>query len=795
MHQNLYNNLAKRRAHAVSVGAGLSGLEQLKGKPLHFSTILLRFTSLTLMAAILISGDAGAAVILGGTRMIYPTITGPERNAQIAILSDTTKPEELRAEAARLLGGVFPDDDELAISALSNALTQGSKSVRQSAIEALANLGAINDPKAYVGYGGTYSLDELHSRVTTLLIHQLDDVDQDVVTAASAGLGSMGAVDKRTIPALIKTSQRIFGRTSTYQGHRLGAPASALIQIAISARRLDLVSWIADVEKISSVMSGDFEKNVLETELEALKKSRRLKFIDLVATWMRENRGAMAAIVAVLMWGPLWLYIYWAFPLAFLEVVTPLKELRIALPTGSVSVPAHWICLGFLWDRPRVLDAWVASVTTMVRRNLLSKSTVSNRSVHVPVPVELDGELFDNFSGAHLREIMGKNGSGRLLIAGEGGSGKTSLACQICLWSLDDDEKRRPAPWRMIPVLIERDLGVLNSKTPLTFVEVIRSDLEKLISITLNEGFVRALLKTRRLLVAVDHYSEMDDETRRLLAPDRPENPPVALVVTSRHDERLGDVPKSTLRPIRVSGDYLFEFVSAYLRANHARGDFTDKEFAEACGKISDVLSGREATILLIKLCCERLIESKRSAGDLSQALPGDVPALVVAYLADLNSSIPDRRPLERVTEDVLALAWACVAEDFIPRPCERGTAIQALAQIDEAEPDLRLEYIQQRLRLLESQTGLFTAIRFTLDPLAEYWAALHVLRSFEDDRFEQRKFMERLQRVVEVSGWPPGFLAALRDCLSVYARNARVPHSQMDELHKALLQLGAAPA
>ena len=46
---------------------------------------------------------------------------------------------------------------------------------------------------------------------------------------------------------------------------------------------------------------------------------------------------------------------------------------------------------------------------------------------------------------------------GCLLIWGEGGAGKTTLACQLGLWSLAVDPSQRPCDHLMLPVLIEHE--------------------------------------------------------------------------------------------------------------------------------------------------------------------------------------------------------------------------------------------------------------------------------------------------------------------------------------------------
>jgi Caspase domain len=126
---------------------------------------------------------------------------------------------------------------------------------------------------------------------------------------------------------------------------------------------------------------------------------------------------------------------------------------------GGVSLPLRFLLLiGFLNYRPRVLDAWVAQHLPTARRNFEAKRTVQARSVHVPLPVELDRETVPDLKGRDLLEVFGPGGPGRLLIWGEGGIGKTSLACQIARWAMSDRQGERPAPHRMLPVLLEREL-------------------------------------------------------------------------------------------------------------------------------------------------------------------------------------------------------------------------------------------------------------------------------------------------------------------------------------------------
>ena len=243
-------------------------------------------------------------------------------------------------------------------------------------------------------------------------------------------------------------------------------------------------------------------------------------------------------------------------------------------------------------------------------------------------------------------------GTGRLLIWGEGGAGKTSIACRIARWAMADAPEQRPAPHRMLPVLIERELDfeVGEGKDP--FTETVRGDLEKLIEAQVSDDLLAALLKRRRVLVIVDHLSEMTEATSQRVRPDVPNFPAAALVVTSRLEERLGDVPKSSLQPLRVTGDYLFEFMGAYLKARGVRELFPDASSAVPARAIAELVGERDVTVLLVKLYLDRLITTKEKGGDVDKEMPGSIPSLMLRYLNDINRAVPEgvRRDSVRCT-------------------------------------------------------------------------------------------------------------------------------------------------
>jgi hypothetical protein len=127
--------------------------------------------------------------------------------------------------------------------------------------------------------------------------------------------------------------------------------------------------------------------------------------------------------------------------------------------------------------RPRVLGAWVRSHLKTAREDFERKTTVQDRQIHVDAPVVLDGELVADPVQA-LRRTFARPRSCTLIV-GEGGSGKTSLACRIARLVMADDASQRPTKHLMLPVLIEHELRV-GSGVPDPFLSTIRGQLQAL---------------------------------------------------------------------------------------------------------------------------------------------------------------------------------------------------------------------------------------------------------------------------------------------------------------------------
>ena len=324
----------------------------------------------------------------------------------------------------------------------------------------------------------------------------------------------------------------------------------------------------------------------------------------------------------------------------------------IALPWTKWKVPLTLVRP--LKYRDRVLDAWVEDHWQTAQAEFLRLDTVKRKTIHIPLPVGLDNITVSELSPDHLAPTFKKKPA-LLLITGEGGAGKTSLACQIARWGLD----RHLAKHRLLPVLIETDLD-----DGITLLEAVRGQLTALTiqADPLPAELVEKLLHRQRILVIVDHLSEMGAPTRQAIAPHLADFPAKALVITSRLQEqdRLGSLPKTTLRPLQIESDRLWPFMSAYLEANDKQDLFDDDEYSSGCDRLRRMTADKSITALLACLYIDHMIRNREGAGGI---LPDSVPRLMLSYLNQLNRSIeaPNKRDDLAVQRDAKAIAWACV--------------------------------------------------------------------------------------------------------------------------------------
>lgn len=480
------------------------------------------------------------------------------------------------------------------------------------------------------------------------------------------------------------------------------------------------------------------------------------------------GRYPVAAVIAiyVLLAGLFTLTLYAFQPLRLVHLDEKLRRsASVKLPiVGNVTLPlSHVLGIGFLAGSPRALDAWVATYIAVARERFEAKETVRKRSTHVALPMTIGAKRIDaDEVQPELRKIFAQRRA-VLLIAGEGGSGKTSAAVHLARAAMAEERAERLADAYMLPVLLEQDLPVTKDNQPDQLLSEVTEQLRALLAASqVSPELVRRLLQQRRILLIVDHFSEMRDTTRAQIDPSSPDFPANALIVTSRLDEELGGAAKTMARPARVRWSDLTKFMEHYLRGRDMLELLTDKEFHEACSRLVEVAGGRDSTVLLAKLFAELAIAAKIADGELDvRDLPRSVPDLMLRYVNNINLSRqphePDNATVQRAAK---AVAWECLRSDLTPSPAALDDVREPLGE----DADEHIEYLERKLGLIELCEPTRDLVRFTLDPLAEYLAALYLVARFGQDVAAWADWMESL---------PPntakmrGFLRALLDCVA----------------------------
>ena len=455
------------------------------------------------------------------------------------------------------------------------------------------------------------------------------------------------------------------------------------------------------------------------------------------------------------------------------NALKPFSSFKLPDMLGGGTLPIRTLLfIEFFNYRPRVLDAWVTAHIDSAKEGFGKKKTVSDRFVHIPIPVILDKNNLAHLTGKDLQPTFDKKRA-TLLLWGEGGAGKTSLACQLAMWAMSDDANQRISQHKMLPVLIEQELDfdVAAGKQPLT--EAICGQLQALIGEAepIPEELLAHLLRQRRILVIVDHLSEMSEATRKQIRPGDPDFTANALIVTSRLEEKLDEIPKTTIKPLRVAGDRLSSFMEAYLTQRGKRNLFDDPEYFDACRRLSLMVGQRNITVLLAKLYAEQMIATKEGT---AIDLPNNIPDLMLAYLNELNRGAAENEPDNRtVQRDAKAIAWECLKQTFRPTTALLDDVLAALDAHD--NPEARLEHLKKRLHLIDIIGSEENKIRFALDPLAEYLAGLHLLDSYGNDKTSWHNFLTQAEATSDIE-LIKGFLLAIQDCYLAKGAEAQVP-------------------
>ena len=505
---------------------------------------------------------------------------------------------------------------------------------------------------------------------------------------------------------------------------------------------------------------------------------------------------------------PIFLFSFWLFllflllrvkPLSLLWLNSFLQKTDLSLQVIGVNIQTATLrkLLFDLQYHPRVLDDWVKTNLKTARRQFENKQTVKQRNIYVPtIPVILNGDSIPELTPKDLQYKFSESRE-TLLIWGEGGSGKTTLACQLAKWAMADDPEQRLCPnHRMLPILIDQELSDEAGNQQQVLMEAIHGQLRDLIEAVkpISEELLEHLLRERRLLVIIDGYSEMRPASRNKIKPELPSFLANALIVTSRSEESLGGVNKTMIKMMRVHSSKLAEFLQVYVNKKGKQDLFkTDQELFQGCIQLSKLVGERDITVLLAKLYADQLIANE--SNQTTKNLPDNIPDLMLSYLNQINYQLIEKgleNHLDNLTVHQVAkvIAWQCLKQTYRSTTVPLDTLLKVLGEQWGEEPaKTYLKYLENSLNIVETIKPSEDQICFSLDPLAEFLAGLYLVDLYKDN---EKLWAEFLAQADVQPGAPEsikGFLQAVQDCCQ--KKKDIVPKIILEELPRRIIDDG----
>ena len=415
----------------------------------------------------------------------------------------------------------------------------------------------------------------------------------------------------------------------------------------------------------------------------------------------------------------------------------------------------------------RTLDAWITKHGAMLQSSRDNWATYSP----LPIEVDLDGTTvhISKPGPATLTSCMDER---EIAIVGPGGVGKTTLAREFTLWLGGDNDLTRRI--RVRPVCLFVGDGAED------LLKVVKMLLQEKLKKTVDSDLVTALLRKGRLIVVLDGVSERSQVVQSYLRDLRSTIFARFIITTSRleNDRAYAGARVKMIRPLSLNSESLLSFMLALISRKDRSGQDPlaqmDVQLQLATRLAALVQSSQVGvTPLLVQTFvakAEQLLKSGLSLDD----LPTTVLGAYLGYIRDLTSRSAPGIGQRELMKCLMFVASLCLGDDCHPRGVDIEVAIRALEQrtIDVSLLDSLLN-----LGLLISTPSLLgSEIRFALDPVAEYCAAV-----FWWETLDRQRWCELKERARANLPGASGFVQAFKDVDAAYEDDTRQAGNPME--------------
>jgi photosystem II stability/assembly factor-like uncharacterized protein len=498
-----------------------------------------------------------------------------------------------------------------------------------------------------------------------------------------------------------------------------GSPSGDVCGVTVSGKRMELA-----LDLSAARLTGTEEIAGLDVAFEKYcERFVAAKPLSLGSDLIRENRtsflvcavtAALLCALALLYWvSPLSLH--WLYSrLSALEGVSGLHKLA-TLPVKVVTT-----ALSYLVERPRVLDAWIAEVADQFPFERLAGRDVAKpteqRWRYEPLPVTAleVTHRFTNPSKARFLFELSPKTKGRLVsIRGEGGVGKTMLLDEILSWVGSDLLGHRAL------VLVD-DAGGERLFGHDDVLSRIQARLAARLDPTRKETlpFIRALLRTGRIVLAVDRVSELDEDTKRRLRTLQATVTVRHLLVTTRATLAIEGMELLELEPAPLAAEDLKSYIGSMFPGNKFSSTARAGEVTQKAAEfLSAALRDDQARVpaLVVRLFVEELTVRDFDA----TLVPQSVAALFLSYAERYAAKSAGRHAGAAVLDALRKLAKISVSNDGRIEKVPQMAARQLFPEDGEDGSPFR-QLLDAGVLVAAQPVG---PVRFALDPVAEYLA------------------------------------------------------------------------